>query len=78
MYTVPSHPSDWSESGTDIDRLAGWPPLLGSWAGVNSKLELVHIRSVMPHPIEELTSPASWSLVRDFAVNVPRPFDYRS
>ena len=25
----------------------------------------------MPHPIEELTSPASWSLVRDFAVNVP-------
>ena len=24
LYTVPSLPSHWSESGTDVGRLAGW------------------------------------------------------
>ena len=27
----------------------------------------------MPHPIEELTSPSSWALVRGFAVNIRSP-----
>jgi len=53
-----------SESGNDV------PVRPGLFI---RKLELVHypLVSIMPHPIEELTSPASWALVRDFAVNVP-------
>jgi hypothetical protein len=62
-----------SETGSDVPVRPGLS--LPTLDGGQLKLELVHypLVSIMPHPIEELTSPASWALVRDFAT-YPRPF----
>lgn len=69
LYTGPSQPS--SESGTDVPVRPG---SISTLDGGQLKLELVHspLVPLMPHPIEELTSPASWALVRSFAMNVPK------